>query len=285
MIFAGAIDEVGEDVDGVSISWPPCMEVRPVDMLCVASLAFWVKLLPIVDTQFNWAALGSFLMLILLNWDRLFLFGLVSSTKFCFFVIILGSGWKGLLAMGWLWFDDATWTQPISFSMMDRAGSWFPKGYILLFVIYSLFWMYESPLRLTLRSISIVSSGRAHFKNPKTRSCFVDNLQYVFNYYTVSRESLVTNENQVMPCFSITWISKSSLFIIHLILSLSFSGIMTYAGRFILFPFKVLLPSFQSISMISHNIYLFNLMCSGNNFPAILNKCMLPADLYSFTGT
>ena len=65
----------------------------------------------------------------------------------------------------------------------------------------------------------------------------------------------------------------------HLILNLSLSGIMIYAGGFILFPFKVILTSFQSISMTFHNMFLFNLMCSGINFPVRLNKGMLPAVL------
>ena len=52
---------------------------------------------------------------------------------------------------------------------------------------------------------------------------------------------------------------------------------MTDACIFILFPFKVILTSFQSISMTSHNIFLFNLMSLGINFYVILNKCMLPA--------
>ena len=65
----------------------------------------------------------------------------------------------------------------------------------------------------------------------------------------------------------------------------SLSGIMTEAGRFILFPFKVILTSFQSNSMTSHSIFLFNLTCSGVNFPVILNKCMLPAVLHNFAGT
>ena len=59
---------------------------------------------------------------------------------------------------------------------------------------------------------------------------------------------------------------------------------MTDAGRFNLFPFKVILTSFQSISMMTHNMFLFNLMCSGMNFPVILNNYMLPAVLHVLTG-
>ena len=68
-------------------------------------------------------------------------------------------------------------------------------------------------------------------------------------------------------------------------LNLSLSGIVTDAGRFILFPFKVTLTSFQSISIMSPHIFLFNVTCSGINFPVILSKCMHPAVLHNFTGT
>ena len=68
-------------------------------------------------------------------------------------------------------------------------------------------------------------------------------------------------------------------------LNLSLSSIITDAGRFILFLFKVILTSFPSISMTSHNIVHISLTYSGINFPAILNKCMLPAALHNFTGT
>ena len=60
---------------------------------------------------------------------------------------------------------------------------------------------------------------------------------------------------------------------------------MIEAGRFSLFPFKVIFTSFQSNSIPSHSIFLFNVTCSGPNFLAILNKCMLLAVLDNFTGT
>ena len=59
---------------------------------------------------------------------------------------------------------------------------------------------------------------------------------------------------------------------------------MTDADRFTLFSFKVILTSFQSILMTSHNIFFFKLRCSGINFPVILNKCMAPAVLHNYTG-
>ena len=60
---------------------------------------------------------------------------------------------------------------------------------------------------------------------------------------------------------------------------------MTEAGRFILLPFQVILTPFQSNSIPSHSIFLINLICSGVNFPVILNSCMLPVVLHNFTGT
>ena len=60
---------------------------------------------------------------------------------------------------------------------------------------------------------------------------------------------------------------------------------MTETGRFILLPFKVILTSFQSNSITSHSIFLFNLGCLGVNFPVILNRCMLHTVLHNFTGT
>ena len=59
---------------------------------------------------------------------------------------------------------------------------------------------------------------------------------------------------------------------------------MTDAGKFILFPFKVILISFQSNFITSQSIFLFNLTFPGVNFPVILDRCMLPAVLHNFTG-
>ena len=79
--------------------------------------------------------------------------------------------------------------------------------------------------------------------------------------------------------------TKGPISNILLTLNLSLNGIIMDLGKFILFPFNVILTSFQSISMIHHNICLFNSTSSGNNFPVILNKFMLPAALHNFIGT
>ena len=96
----------------------------------------------------------------------------------------------------------------------------------------------------SFRSTSTVSSRSTHFKNPKMRSHWVNNSQAILEK------------------------SKGSHLTMCLILNLSLSSV-TDAGRFILFPFKVTLTSFQSISITYHNIFLFNLTCSGINFPVI----------------
>ena len=60
---------------------------------------------------------------------------------------------------------------------------------------------------------------------------------------------------------------------------------MTDVGTCTLFSFKVILTSFQSISIISHSNFLFNIICSEVNFPVILNGCILPTVMYNFTST
>ena len=79
--------------------------------------------------------------------------------------------------------------------------------------------------------------------------------------------------------------SRGSHFTIHIILNLSLSCIITDVGRFILFPFKVILTSSQSISMVSQIMFFFNFMCSLINFPVIFNKWMLSAVQHNFTST
>ena len=58
--------------------------------------------------------------------------------------------------------------------------------------------------------------------------------------------------NHVIPCFSIRWESKGSLFINHLILNLSWSLTIATLGKSILLPLTVTATSFQSISSVSH---------------------------------
>ena len=58
--------------------------------------------------------------------------------------------------------------------------------------------------------------------------------------------------NHVIPCFSIRWKSKGSLFINCLTLNLSWSLIMTPLGKSILLPLKVKGATFHSICSVSH---------------------------------
>ena len=55
-------------------------------------------------------------------------------------------------------------------------------------------------------------------------------------------------------------------------MNVSLNFIVTYFGKLILFPFKVMLTSFQSISIISQILFLCNLTFSEVNVPVILNK-------------
>ena len=76
-----------------------------------------------------------------------------------------------------------------------------------------------------------------------------------------------------------------SLLTMCLILNLSLNLIVTDVGKFILFPFKVMLTSFQSDSIMSQSIFVFNFTFSGVNIPVILNRCMLSGILHNFIGT
>ena len=71
----------------------------------------------------------------------------------------------------------------------------------------------------------------------------------------------------------------------HLILNLSLNFIVNDVGKFILFPFKVTLTSFQSNSITCQSIFFFNFTFSGVYSPAILNRCMRSAFLHNFIGT
>ena len=100
--------------------------------------------------------------------------------------------------------------------------------------------------------------------------------------YTISDGLVDTKVNQVIPCFNITWKSKGSLFTMHLILNLSLNHIVTDVSKIILFPFKVTLTSFQSNSITSQRIFLFNFTFSGVTIPIMFIKCILPAILHNF---
>ena len=75
--------------------------------------------------------------------------------------------------------------------------------------------------------------------------------------YSVSRvpEGKV---NHVIPCFSIMWKSSGSFFIMHLILIVSLSLIVTILGELILLSLKVTLTSFQIFQ--EYPKYNFNLI-------------------------
>ena len=90
---------------------------------------------------------------------------------------------------------------------------------------------------------------------------------YLFISYAVSRGLLDAKVNQVISCFNIIWKSKGSLLTMWLILNLSLNFIVTDVGKFILFPFKVMLTSFQFNSVMSQSIFIFIFTFSGVNVP------------------
>ena len=71
----------------------------------------------------------------------------------------------------------------------------------------------------------------------------------------------------------------------HLVLNLSQSFIVNRFGKLTFFPFKVTLPPFQSISIMSQIKFHFNFTFSGTNVPVIMNRFMLPAILHNFIST
>ena len=124
---------------------------------------------------------------------------------------------------------------------------------------------------LTFTSMSKVSSGNRDLKHPCTKlHCgirmqaiwkiiyivtysFLFALSYIVScvlFYTISFV-LEAKVSHVIPCLSNTWKSSGSFFIIHLILILSLSLIVTILGKLILLSLKVTLTSFQSISKVS----------------------------------
>ena len=78
---------------------------------------------------------------------------------------------------------------------------------------------------------------------------------------------------------------QRSTFIIHLILNLSQNEIITEPGKLITFPLNVTVTGCQSISIISHNIFLYSVIFSLFMLPVNLNKCILPGGLHSLIGT
>ena len=165
--------------------------------------------------------------------------------------------------------------------MMGRAGPLFPKGYIWLFAYFCLFCRHGFPIGCGPWGPHPLCPQGGYILRSQRWDHRVNKLQDVsgsisFIIYIVSRELLVTKGNQVIPCFNMIWKSKGSHLTMHLILNLSLSSIMTEAGRFTLFPFKVILTSFQSNSIMSHCIFLLNLICWGVNFTVMwIDVCLL----------
>ena len=116
-------------------------------------------------------ASGSFPTFILLGWESLALLGLVSGTRLPFFAAALDFGWTGLLAKGVVIICQHLMNSIIFF--FNDGWGWITVPQGLHFVICNMLFSLNVciPFRVWIfRSTSIVSSGRAHFKNPKMRS-------------------------------------------------------------------------------------------------------------------
>ena len=98
---------------------------------------------------------------------------------------------------------------------------------------------------------------------------------------SISIISILNKGYQVCPCFSIKCSNKGLLPIICLILNLSQKGIITEPGKLITFPFTIIVTFFQSMSSISHTLFLCNLKSSLCKLPINLNKCILPLVLHN----
>ena len=104
--------------------------------------------------------------------------------------------------------------------------------------------------------------------------------------FSISIISLILdNGYQVCPCFNIKCSNKGLLLIIHLILNLSLNGVITEPGKLITFPLNVIVTGHQSISIISHNVFLCSVTFSLFMLPVNLNKCILPDVLHNLIGT
>ena len=104
--------------------------------------------------------------------------------------------------------------------------------------------------------------------------------------FSISIISLILdNGYQVWPCFNIKCNNKGLLFIIHLILNLSLNGIITEPGKLITFQLNVTVTGHQSISIISHNVFLCKVTFSLFILPVNLNKSILPDVLHNLIGT
>ena len=60
---------------------------------------------------------------------------------------------------------------------------------------------------------------------------------------------------------------------------------ITEPGKLITFPLNVILTGCQSISIISHNVFLCSVTFSLFMLPVNLNKCILPDVLHNLIGT
>ena len=151
--------------------------------------------------------------------------------------------------------------------------------HLIIWYILSLLNVWMPCIDVIFTLTSTVSTGKQHLKNPWRKlnlGCSMHAIwkiiyivkfwsSYAFLYFRVINRVNTFSEfiytascmpatkvNHIIPCFSIRWKSKDFLFIICLILSLSWSLIKTTLAKSILLPLKVTVTSFHSISTVSH---------------------------------
>ena len=101
-----------------------------------------------------------------------------------------------------------------------------------------------------------------------------------FHYFLYIRQRIPS-----LSLFCIKCSNRGLLLIICLILNLSLKGIITEPGKLTTLPFSVTVIFCQSISIISHIVFLCKVIFSLFILPVNLNKWILPEVLHNLMGT
>ena len=121
---------------------------------------------------------------------------------------------------------------------------------------------------------------RVQLKMPKMRLQWVESSQAIsgsisFNSYAVLGESLFTKGNHVMPCISIIWKKQGFSFDNMPNFELISKQHNDWSWWIYLTSIPSHIDSFQSNSITSQNIFLFNLIYSGVFLLLWIDVCFL----------